>query len=282
MKVALIGARGQFGTDVMKAKPGDVELISLTREELDITNRDSVKEIIEEIEPDTVINTAAYVRVDNAEDAAEEAFKVNAIGAKNLAQVCQGIKTTLLHISTDYVFDGCKKPIPYNEEDVPNPINVYGISKYAGEIFVQTYTEKYYIVRTASLYGKAGASGKGGNFIYTILKRAKVGETMRVVDDTYMSPTYTLDAAKEIWKLILEERPCGIYHITNSDYCSWYEFAKKILEFSKVETNIIPVSHTEYKTKARRPLWTPLVSVRGVELRDWKPALEEFIKEVME
>lgn len=278
MKVALIGARGQFGTDIIKTKPEGIELIPLTREELDITNRDGVKEIIDEIEPDVVINTAAYVRVDNAEDAVEEAFKVNAIGAKNLAQVCQGIKTTLLHISTDYVFDGGKKPIPYNEEDIPNPINAYGISKYAGEIFVQTYTEKYYITRTASLYGKLGASGKGGNFVYTILNKSRNKETLKVINDIYMSPTYTLDAAKEIWKPILEERPYGVYHITNQGYCSWYEFAKKILEFSKVETNIIPASHTEYKTKAKRPLWTPLVSVRGIKLRDWESALEDFIK----
>ncbi len=281
MKVALVGADGQLGTDIIWTKPEGVELIPLTINELDIKDRDKTWSVIGEIEPDLVINTAAYVRVDDAEDNAEEAFKVNAIGAKNLAEACREIESIMLHISTDYVFDGKKVSEPYSEVDVPNPINVYGLSKYAGDLFVQNYTEQHCILRTASLYGKAGAYGKGGNFVYTILDKAKRGETLRVVDDIQMSPTYALDLAKEIWSLTSSRNASGIYHITNSGFCSWYEFTKKILEFSKIEAEIIPVSHREYKTKARRPQWTPLMSVKGLKLRNWESALEDFMEEVV-
>ncbi|AAC06769.1 SDR family oxidoreductase [Aquifex aeolicus] len=128
--------------------------------------------------------------------------------------------------------------------------------------------------------GKAGASSKGGNFVYTIIRKAKAGEPLRVVDDIYMSPTYTLDAAKEIWKILLENKPYGIYHVTNSGYCSWYEFAVKILEYSGLKTDIKPVRHTEFKTKANRPLWSPLASKRGIKLRNWEEALKDFINAI--
>ncbi len=130
----------------------------------------------------------------------------------------------------------------------------------------------------ASLYGRAGASGKGGNFVYTILNKARAGEPLRVVDDIYMSPTYTLDAAREIWSIILKERPYGLYHVVNSGYCSWYEFAVKILEFAGIEARIEPVKHTEFPTRARRPLWSPLASIKGVALRPWEEALREFVE----
>ena len=279
MKVVLLGANGQLGSDLVKTGPEGVELLPLTRKEVDVTDREQVDRVLSDIRPDLILNTTAYVKVDLAEDEPEKAFAVNVVGVKNLVDVCLKTGAVLVHISTDYVFDGRKIGTrePYTEEDSPNPINVYGISKYAGELMVRNYLEKYYVVRVASLYGRAGASGKGGNFIYTILNKARAGEPLRVVEDIYMSPTYTLDAAREIWRIILEERPYGLYHVVNSGYCSWYEFAVRILEFAGIEARIEPVKHTEFKTKARRPVWTPLRSNKNVELRHYREALKDFI-----
>ncbi len=280
MKVALLGANGQLGSDLVKTRPEGIELVPLTRKEIDVTNREQVDRVLSDIRPDLILNTTAYVKVDLAEEEPEKAFAVNAVGVKNLVDVCLKTGAVLVHISTDYVFDGkkIKTKEPYTEEDLPNPINVYGISKYAGELIVRNYLEKYYVVRVASLYGRAGASGKGGNFVYTILNKARAGEPLRVVDDIYMSPTYTLDAAREIWSIIFKERPYGLYHVVNSGYCSWYEFAVKILEFAGIEARIEPVKHTEFPTRVRRPLWSPLASIKGVALRPWEEALREFVE----
>jgi len=280
MKVVLIGANGQLGSDLRRTAPSNVKLFSLTRKELDITLKTDVETILENLKPDIVINTSAYVKVDKAEEEIDEAFKVNAIGVKYLVEICEKLKITLLHISTDYVFDGKKGKLkePYYESDQANPLNVYGISKLAGEIIIRNYLEKFYIVRVASLFGKAGASGKGGNFVYTILNKAKKGEPIKVVNDIFMSPTYTYDAAKEIWNILLEGKPYGIYHVTNKGFCSWYEFAVKILEIANIRVDIKPVKHTEFKMKAKRPLWSPLESEKGIELPPWEEALERFIK----
>ena len=180
MKVAIIGASGQLGSDLVKVF-GE-EAFPLTRRELDVTNPESMK-ILNELMPEVIINTAAYVRVDDAEVEVEKAFQVNAIGALNIAKVCNELNAVNVYISTDYVFDGAKGA-PYSENDIPNPINVYGLSKYTGEIFTRNYSKRYYIVRAASLYGKAGARGKGGNFVDFMIQRAKNGEEIRVVDDT--------------------------------------------------------------------------------------------------
>lgn len=277
LKVAITGPAGQLGTELISSKPEGIELIPLGRSRLDITLPGQAESVMAGVRPDVIINTAAYVRVDEAEDDAETAFKVNALGVKNLAMAAQKNGAVLMHISTDYVFDGDKKPSPYNEDDVANPLNTYGISKYAGELYVANFTGSHYIVRLAGLYGRAGASGKGGNFVYTILGKAKKGEPMKIVDDIHMSPTYADDAAKEIWRLVTGERPFGLYHAANGGVCSWYEFAVKIVELAGLKADITPVSHTAYKTKARRPLWSPLESARGIRTRDWEDALKDFI-----
>lgn len=275
MRVALSGV-GQLGSDIVHTKPEAVELYPLTRADMDITEAEQVDSVLKGIRPDVLINTASYVRVDDAEDHPEEAFLVNAIGVKNLAHVCKRLGTVFLHLSTDYVFDGSKTS-PYLESDIPFPINTYGLSKYAGEIYIRSELQKYYIVRVASLYGKAGASGKGGNFVYTILKKGREGE-LKVIDDMFMSPTYTHDAALKIWEIVTGNAPYGIYHLTNSGHCSWYEFAKGILDIAGIKTEITPVPHTEYTTRARRPLWSVLGSEKGVRMRHWREGLEDFIK----
>jgi len=280
MKVAVIGAKGQLGQDLINTVPEGISLTCLTHEDIEITNRESVVDVLaNKGHYDIVINTAAFHKTDQCEDEPYKAFLVNAVGVKNLVDICSEIGAVLVHISTDYVFDGTKlkNREPYTEDDLPNPINIYGISKHAGEVIIQNYLEKYYIFRVASLYGRAGASGKGGNFVYTIINKAKKGEPLKVVDDIFMSPTYTFDAAKEIWKIMVENKPYGLYHVTNSGYCSWYEFAQKIVEYADIEADIKPVKHTEFKTRARRPLWSPLRSVKGITMRPWQDALKDFI-----
>ncbi len=284
MKVALTGPGGQLGSEIARYAPPEVELVALSRSELDVTSAGQAGSVITGLRPDFIINTAAYVRVDDAEDEAEKAFLVNALGARNIALASEKTGAALVHISTDYVFDGCKNPVvPYNEDDNPNPLSTYGISKYAGELFVRNFTPNHYIVRLASLYGAAGSSGKGkkGNFVYAVLEKARRGEPLRVVDDIRMSPTYAVDAAKAIWDLIMKrEKTPGLYHATNGGVCSWYEFAVSIIRHAGLHVQITPVSHADYKTRARRPLWSPLESTKGIKLRHWEEALKDFLASI--
>ncbi|MDA8387621.1 MAG: dTDP-4-dehydrorhamnose reductase [Nitrospiraceae bacterium] len=290
LKVALTGPTGQLGSDIRRSAPPEIELVTIARGEMDIGLQERVEAVITGLRPDFIINTAAYVRVDDAEDEAGEAFRVNALGARNLALAAEKTGAALIHISTDYVFDGFdwdkngkvknknkNKNVPYNEDDIANPLNTYGISKYAGELFVRNFSSRHYIVRLAGLYGRAGASGKGGNFVYTVLDRARRGEPLRVVDDIFMSPTYAADAAGAIWDLIMKVKPFGLYHAANGGVCSWYEFAVSILRHAGIGARVSPISHTDYKTRARRPLWSPLESSRGVRPRHWEEALGDFI-----
>lgn len=279
MRVVVIGAGGQLGSEILKLTPEGVKVIGLTHEDIEIADLQNVKRVLHDLKPEVVINTAAFHKTDSCEEFPLRAFEVNSAGVKNLVDVCRKFGSVLLHISTDYVFDGKKAELrePYTEEDTPNPINVYGISKYAGELMVRNYLREHYIVRVASLYGKKGSKSKGGNFVLNILKKAKEGEDLRIVDDVFMSPTYTVDAAKEIWNLVLKRRPFGTYHITNGGYCSWYEFALEIFRLADVKARVKPVSSSEFPRKAQIPRWTPLISVKGIRLRHWKEALREFL-----
>ena len=285
MKVAVIGANGQLGSDLVKVL-GE-EAIPITRRDLDVTDLESLK-ILNELKPEVVINTAAYVRVDDAEIEVEKAFRVNAIGALNVAKACNELNAINVYISTDYVFDGAKGE-PYEEEDVPNPLNVYGLSKYVGEILTRNYSEKYYVIRVASLYGKAGARGKGGNFVDFMIQRAKDGEEIRVVDDTFMSSTYTKDVSRMLKRFLdldLEIKPAfGVYHLVNEGYCNWYDFTREIFNVSgwdaKIQIN--PIKSNELKKLARRPVFSALKNTKlgdlGLRMRNWKAALKDYLME---
>ncbi len=279
MKAIITGANGQLAKDLIENAPKNVKLIPLSKQELDITDMEKLDETLKQASADIVINTAAFVNVDLCESQPEKAFLVNSVGVKNLVEASKRAGAILLQVSTDYVFDGgkLKDKEPYKEEDIPNPINVYGVSKYAGELVVRNYLNKYYIVRVASLYGRAGSKSKGGNFVYTVLNKAKRGEPLKVVNDIYMSPTYAKDAAVKIWELLINRREFGTYHITNSGYCSWYEFAVKILDYAGIKADAIPISHRDFPRKAKIPLWTPLESGKGISTRRWEEALKEFI-----
>lgn len=280
MKVALIGAAGQLGQDLVRSCPEHIELVPLTRGDLDITDFDQCEKVLGEIAPQVVLNSAAYVRVDDCEDQPDDAFAVNAVATQNVARVCRDQNLLLAQVSTDYVFSGDKRDEPWTEEDQPRPINTYGLSKYAGEMAVQYLLDKHYIFRVSSLYGKAGASGKGGNFVYTMLKKAREGAELKVIDDITMSPTYALDAAREMWAILSENGDPGIYHLSNQGHCSWCEFAAAIMELAGIDHPIAPVPHTTYPTKARRPLWGPIKTIKRSPLRPWKEGLAAFIEEI--
>jgi len=281
MKVAIIGANGQLGTDLVEVF-GE-EAISLTHKDLDVTDFESLK-LLKELKPDVIINTAAYVRVDDAELYPERAFQVNAVGALNVARIANEINAINIYISTDYVFDGTKGK-PYTEEDAPNPISVYGLSKYAGEIFTRNYSPKHYVIRVASLYGKAGASGKGGNFVEFMIQKAKKREEIRVVDDQFMSPTYTKDVARTLKKFLELKPEFGVYHMTNEGFCSWYEFTKAIFEILGWDVEIKPIKSSELKRLAKRPMFSALENMRlnelGLRMKPWKRALREYLEEKM-
>ncbi|ALM76383.1 dTDP-4-dehydrorhamnose reductase [Thermococcus barophilus] len=279
MRVAVIGANGQLGTDLVEVF--GKEAIPLTHKDLDVTDFESLK-ILKELKPDVIINTAAYVRVDDAELYPEKAFQVNAVGALNVAKIANEIDAVNVYISTDYVFDGTKGK-PYIEEDVPNPINVYGLSKYAGEIFTKNYSGRYYIIRVASLYGKAGASGKGGNFVEFMIQKAKKGENIRVVKDMFMSPTYTKDVARTLKKFLELKPEFGVYHMVNEGYCSWYEFTRAIFEILGWDVEVKPIKSSELKRLAKRPQFSALKNEKleklGLKMRHWREALGEYLKE---
>ena len=283
MRVAIIGANGQLGTDLVRVFGEDpsFEVIPLTHADLDVTIPETLK-VLEELRPGVIINTAAYVRVDDAELYPERAFAINAIGALNVARVANEIDAINVYISTDYVFDG-EKGEPYTEEDVPNPINVYGASKLAGEIFTRNYSKKYYTIRVAGLYGKAGASGKGGNFVEWIIERAKRGEKLQIVDDQFMSPTYTRDVARTLKEFLTLQPEWGIYHMVNEGYCSWYEFTRAIFEILGWEARIRAIKSSELSRLARRPRFSALENMRlhklHLRMHDWKKGLKEYLRE---
>lgn len=276
MRVLIFGGKGQLGNDVVKLAPQDIEIIVPSKEEVDLTDKNQIEKFIKTIgSVDIIFYLAGYVKVDLAEDEPEKVFQINTVGIKNVLDCLPD--TPVLYISTDYVFDGKKHGVPYYEDDLPNPINIYGLSKYAGEIVVKNYSEKYYIIRTASLYGKFPSSGKKTNFVYAIIKKAQQEKEIKVVNDIYMSPTYTYDLANKLWELFREKFPYGIYHLTNSGYCSWYEFAKTIVEIKKLDVEILPVSYKEYTNRAKRPLWSVLGTKKNIILRHWRDAVEEFL-----
>ena len=283
-RVAVIGRTGQLGTDLVNVlvEAGSYEVFGFSHQEIECTDPASVEKTLKTVRPDVVINCAAFVRVDESEERADETFGVNSLGALNVARGCAEIDALCVYISTDYVFDG-EKGCPYTEGDAPHPINVYGVSKLGGEYLVQEACPRWLIARMASLFGKAGSSGKGGNFVETVLARAKAGEPLRLVDDIRMSPTYTRDAAQALERL-LRERTLGLFHLVNAGNCTWYEFACKALEIVGLQHRIEPISALEYPMKARRPKDSSLASTKLNSslkecLRPWREALKTYLRE---
>ena len=279
MRVILIGANGQLGADLVKVLP-DEDLLCLTSNDLDICEPLRVRDTVSQVRPDIVINTAAFNRVDDCEDDPDRAFSVNAYGARNIAQVSAAEGRVLMHISTDYVFNG-EKTSPYTEDDAPNPLSVYGVSKLSGEYFVRNICPKHFIIRTSGLYGKAGASSKGGNFVEAMIRLAKEEKRIRVVNDQILTPTYTLDLAEKL-KQLLQTGAYGLYHITNSGQCAWYEFAAAIFTILGLKPDLTPTTTKAFAAKARRPAYSVLAHhrLRQTALEDtrsWEEALQHYL-----
>jgi dTDP-4-dehydrorhamnose reductase len=280
MKIAIIGSTGQLGTDLVKILQNEHEVIGLTHKDIEVSDYKSCL-ILKELKPEVIINTAAFHKTDQCEEEPLKTFSVNAIGAKNVATISKEINAITVYISTDYVFDGSKTE-PYTEEDTPNPINTYGISKLAGEFYTKQ-NPKHYIIRVASLFGIAGASGKGGNFVETMIKKALNKEVINVVDDMWMSPTYTKDAALIIKKILEANIPYGIYHATNKGYCTWFQFAQEIFKLTGLTPIIKPIKTDQLQMKAKRPRFSALESIKlpkyGIQARRWEEALHEYLIE---
>ncbi len=276
MKILITGSNGMLGHDLENVLKDRHELILTTSKTLDITDKDKTMEIIRENNPDIVINSAAYTDVDGCETNQDLAYAVNGEGVKNLALACRKIDCPLVHVSTDYVFDGtARDPIP--EDGEIGPISVYGKSKLMGEQAIEEILDKYFIVRTAWLYGI-----NGKNFPKTMLELSENHPEITVVYDEVGTPTYTPDLAYGISQLI-ETDFYGIYHLTNSGSCSWCEFAKYIFEIAGRDVNVIPVTASEFSRPAPRPSYSVLMNKKWIEngfepLRDYKEAISEYIE----
>ena len=259
-KVLLIGAKGQVGQELQVTLPQLGEVISIGREELDLTNSEKISQLIREIHPDYLVNAAAYTAVDKAEIEPDLAYSINAIAPKIMAESAEKIQAKFLHISTDYVFDG-RKNTPYLETDLTNPLGVYGQSKLRGEEEIKTVNSQAIILRTAWVYGSYGKS----NFVKTMLRLGKEREELKVVVDQVGSPTWAKDIATAITQLLINvDNPAGIYNFTNSGVASWFDLTKAIFEEAKISgiplkiQRVIPITTAEYPTPAVRPAYSVL------------------------
>lgn len=283
-RVAVIGSTGQLGHDLVEILrvANRFEIVALDHKQIECAEADSVRRVLLPLRARAVIDCAAFVRVDDCETHAREAFVVNALGALHVARAAAESGAKCIYVSTDYVFDGVKDS-PYVESDPTTPINVYGASKLAGEHLVRQAATDWLIVRVASLFGKTGARGKGGNFIETILAKARKGEPLKVVDDILISPTYARDASQAIAQLIAADAS-GIIHAANGGACTWYEFAKTALELCQLTAPIAAVPSSQFPTPARRPKNSALASARlqqefNIAMPDWRNSLRAYLIE---
>ncbi|MCI0450115.1 MAG: dTDP-4-dehydrorhamnose reductase [Chlorobi bacterium] len=283
MKIAVIGANGQLGSDISEEfKKSGFEVIELNHSDIEISDLDSVSNVLQSIKAGIVINTAAMHNVEKCEAEPAASFSINAIGARNLAMVCNDAASVLVHISTDYVFDG-KKHSPYVEADKTAPLNVYGNTKVSGEQFVEAIAKKYFVVRTSGIYGRNPCRAKEGlNFTELMLKLAIEKPEIRVVNDEFLTPTSTKEVSRQMVSLIKTDA-WGLYHATAEGSCSWYEFAKKIFELSSIKTNLNIANPDEFPMKVPRPKYSVLENENlkklGINIfKKWDHGLKEYIE----
>jgi dTDP-4-dehydrorhamnose reductase len=283
VRAAVIGAAGQLGFDLARtfALPG--ELLPLGRADLDLLDAARTREVLRALRPTHVLNTAAYNQVDRAEDDRAAAFALNAEAVGALAATVQELGATLVHFSTDYVFDG-RQTLPYAEDDAPNPLSVYGESKLAGERLARARCERAFVFRVCGLFGVARSRGKGGtNFVETMLRLAAEGRPIRVVADQVLTPSSTHDLARKVWQVVATGAP-GIYHLTNAGQTSWYDFAREVFRLAGLRPDLAPVTAAEFGARARRPAFSVLAHRRlaalGLDdLRAWPDALRAYVVE---
>ena len=287
MVVLVTGANGQLGQAIqfISEKYAEIEFKFCSSSDLDITSKENCQLVFTKFKPDYCINAAAYTAVDKAESEPEKAHLINVIGAKNLAEVCKEFATILLHVSTDFVFDGTSTVLSvangYTEEDLPNPTGVYGQTKLDGEKAIQETFDNYFIIRTSWVYSQFG-----NNFMKTMLRLASERDSLSVVSDQIGTPTNAVDLAEVLIKIIQTDNRqqtkdnYGIYNFSNEGQCSWYDFAKKIFEVNNISINLQPIPTSAYPTPAKRPAYSVLdkskiKSVFGVEVKDWEVSLRK-------
>lgn len=278
MKVAIFGISGQLGSDVAAALASH-EIIPVDHHRADIRDARAVADALMAAKPAWVVNCAAMTHVEGCERDALAAFDANALGARNLSRASTGSKARLLHISTDYVFDG-ESRTPYTETDLPRPLNVYGASKLSGEWAVRG-DSRHIVLRTSGLYGFHACRGKGTNFVETMVKRASSGAATRVVNDEVLTPTFSIDLAAQIRPMIEADVPGGVYHATNAGSCSWHEFALEIFRLAGANAAPEPVSAAEWNSPVRRPRYSvlahrALAALQLDAMPDWRDALARY------
>lgn len=281
MRILVIGADGQLGSDLVSvfSRAGH-EVEPSVMDDLDITDREAVARRITASKPHVTVNTAAYTHVDRCESMDEEAFRVNALAVRWLAEACRATKSALVQFSTDYVFDGAKRQ-PYVEDDPPNPLSAYAISKLAGECYAR-YTEQHFIVRISGLYGRVPSKIKGYNFVEKMLQLADERPSLSVVHDEVLTPTFALDVARNL-AVLIPTGAYGTYHMTNNGQCSWYEFAQEILRLAGKTTPIVPIVAASWDSPARRPPYSVLenrnLARMGLDqMQHWRQALAEYMQ----
>ena len=280
MDIALLGANGQLGTDLHRTLRAH-KVAPLTIDDVDVTDHARTRAVLKDLRPEVVLNTTAFLRVDDCETQPDMAYAVNAVSVLNMVRIANDLDAVFVHFSTDYVFDG-KALQPYTEESQPLPLSVYANSKLAGELLVRAYAKKYFLIRSSGLYGKAGSMGKGGNFVETMLAKASRGESIRVVNDQVLTPTYTVDLADQAARL-LSTQHYGLFHMSSEGSCSWFEFARAIFDIAKIDADLSPTTSDVYKTPAVRPRYSVLENARLKELglnqmRDWREALAAYLE----
>ena len=279
-RIVVLGSTGQLGSDLVDAfAQSDVR--GLAHEDLEIGDPEAVRDVLGRLRPEVVVNAAAFHNVPRCETEPERAFALNAIAPGNLARTCRDLGARLVHVSTDYVFDGTKQA-PYVETDRPNPLNVYASSKLAGEYAVLNAGGNHQVIRSSGLYGVRPCRAKGGNFIDTMFKLARERDEVRVVDDEVLTPTFTADLASQIRVLALEGPP-GLYHATNQGQCSWYQFARLIFDLGNLKTPLHPTTVKEFASPVRRPFYSVLdnaaLRASGLDrMRDWRDALTDYMQ----
>jgi len=283
MVVLVTGSSGQLGQSLqfIADRFPEIQFHFFSSSELNITDKENCKSIFSKLKPDYCINTAAYTAVDKAETESEKADLINVIGAKNLAEVCKDFSTVLLHVSTDFVFDGNKKR-PYTEEDFPNPTGAYGQTKLDGEKAIQETFENYFIIRTSWVYSQFG-----NNFMKTMLRLASERDSLSVVNDQIGTPTNAVDLAETLVAIIKKSEISnqktffGIYNFSNEGQCSWYDFAKKIFEINNISINLQAIPTTSFPTPAKRPFYSVLDKnkikrVFGLNVKNWEESLKKI------
>jgi len=282
-RILIIGSHGMLGQDLVRAFDADQgwEVFGCDRDQVDIAKEESLRAKIEEVKPSAVINAAGYNSVDKCEADEIEfelAKKINGYGPGMLAKICKEKDIPLVHFVSDYVFDGEKGE--YAEADKPSPISNYGRSKFIGEEEIQKNTDKFYLIRTSKLFGKPGISPMSKkSFFDTMIALGKDNSVLKIVDEEKSCFTYTPDLAMETKKMLEEKVPFGIYHVVNEGACTWYEAACELFKMSKMDVEVIPVTSSEFPRPAKRPRSSVLLNTKLKPLRDYKKALEEYLKE---